>query len=326
MDNLSHFQTPVQTQVPESSCKVTASSECANLPSCAGVPAPQVISQALCSAGTAASSPNTAVYFHTEESTLFFLADGLIAVVPPVFGAVWYFGTTALFTLFLAVLSCTFFDCLGIRLFRKQWKLDPYCFLSGILYGLLLWPGVGILAVLTGAFCAMILAKQIFGGYGKNWLNPALVGFGVVLILQGPAPMGQGLWLVSGNIQGLFLETSLFFSLLGAGYLWFRRMANVPFALSFSVILLALGHFGGVFTPHFLGRIFFFSWFLASDPVTTATTPLGNLIWGILCALLCGGFWLLGDLTGGMVFSFCFMSFCIRSLRRWDWPIALHLS
>lgn len=220
---------------------------------CWGSPRRRSSSQALCSAGTAASSPNTAVYFHTEESTLFFLADGLIAVVPPVFGAVWYFGTTALFTLFLAVLSCTFFDCLGIRLFRKQWKLDPYCFLSGILYGLLLWPGVGILAVLTGAFCAMILAKQIFGGYGKNWLNPALVGFGVVLILAGPAPMGQGLWLspeYSGSILGNF--SLLLFA--GSRIFVVSRMANVPFALSFSVILLALGHFGGVFTAPFLGQ------------------------------------------------------------------------
>lgn len=265
-------------------------------------------------------------YFHTDDTTAFFLADVLVAMVPMVFGAIWYFHLQAAVLLAAATAACCLFDYLAGLLLRRQKRFDPSSLVTGLLYGLLLWPKVGAPTLLAGAFCATVLAKQAFGGFGKNPVNPALVGFGVVLLLAGPAPQAQGLWLVSGNTRGLFMETSVFFVALGAGYLLLRGLANFSFAISFCLALFGLSQLSGGLSLHIVPRVLLFSWFLASDPVTTATTRLGNVLWGLLCALASSAFLATGDLTGGMTISFCVMSVFVFALRRWDLPLALRLS
>jgi electron transport complex protein RnfD len=106
-----------------------------------------------------------------------------IALLPALGGAVWFFGLKALWLVLASVASCLVFDALGHLMFgRKPTPLDGSAVITGMLLAYNLPPGVPIwMPVVAGAF-AMIVVKQMFGGLGHNFINPALAARAFLMV------------------------------------------------------------------------------------------------------------------------------------------------
>ena len=224
---------------------------------------------------TISSSPHA----HSTTTTQTVMRDVLIALLPALIGSVYFFGLRALMVTLVSAAACVFFEW-G---YRKMMKLDNTTWdLSAVVTGVLLAfvcpPTIPYWMIVIGALFAIVLVKQLFGGIGKNFVNPALagrafmfswpvamatwvkVGFSNAAPLVGSADivtqatplsaMHQGYFdpalgtikdLFIGNVGGCIGETSAVLLLIGFVYLLVRKVisARIPVAYIATVAVLA---------------------------------------------------------------------------------------
>ena len=224
---------------------------------------------------TISSSPHA----HSSTTTMTVMRDVLIALLPALIGSVVFFGLRALMVTLVSAAACVFFEW-G---YRKMMKLDDTTWdLSAVVTGVLLAfvcpVTIPYWAIVLGALFAIVLVKQLFGGIGKNFVNPALagrafmfswpvamatwvkVGFSNAAPLVGSADivtqatplsaMHQGYFdpalgtikdLFIGNVGGCIGETSAVLLLIGFVYLLVRKVisAHIPVAYIATVAVLA---------------------------------------------------------------------------------------
>ena len=115
----------------------------------------------------------------------------LLALVPAAIAGVWFFGFYALVVMVVTMLFCVGAEALWCKLAGKPVMgtiADGSAAVTGLLLAMNLPPGVPLWVCLVGAFLAIWLGKQIFGGIGNNPFNPALVAR-VGLLIALPAIM-----------------------------------------------------------------------------------------------------------------------------------------
>ena len=223
---------------------------------------------------TISSSPHA----HSPVTTQTIMRDVLIALLPALAGSVYFFGLRSLMLTLVSAATCVFYEW-G---YRKIMKLDSTVWdLSAVVTGVLL---AFVCPVTTpywcigiGDFFAIIVVKQLFGGIGQNFVNPALaarafmfswpvimstwvkVGFeNATAILidtsvdavtaptplaamhQGSLPAESVLDLFIGNVGGCIGETSALLLLIGFAYLLLRKVisARIPLAFIGTVAVL----------------------------------------------------------------------------------------
>ncbi len=221
---------------------------------------------------TVSSSPHA----HSPVTTQTVMRDVLLALLPAMLGAFYFFGPRALMVTLVSVAACVFFEWA----YRKLLKLDSTVWdLSAVVTGVLLAfvcpPTIPYWIVILGDLFAIVIVKQLFGGIGQNFVNPALAGRAFMFswavhmstwvevgfrngmqILGTPdvitsatplASMHQGmlpevtLWdLFIGNIGGCIGETSALLLLIGFAYLLIRKVisARIPLAFMGTVAIL----------------------------------------------------------------------------------------
>jgi electron transport complex protein RnfD len=117
----------------------------------------------------------------------------VLALVPVTLFAVWAFGLAGLLTLATAVGSCLLTERLVCRWAGRPSTLGDWSVaITGLLYGLVLPPGLPLWMVAVGGAISVGLGKALFGGLGFNPFNPALVGRAV---LQAAFPVAMTTWL-----------------------------------------------------------------------------------------------------------------------------------
>ena len=220
------------------------------------------------------SSPHA----HSPITTQTIMRDVLIALCPALVGSVFFFGFRALLVTLVSAAACVFFEW-G---YRKIMKLDSTVYdMSAIVTGVLLAfvcpVTVPYWCIIIGDFFAIIVVKQLFGGIGKNFMNPALaarafmfswpvimstwvkVGFQnaagifstadavtaatpLAAMHQGAMPEASLLDMFLGNVGGCLGETSALLLLLGGVYLFIRKVISprIPLAFIGTVALLGL--------------------------------------------------------------------------------------
>ncbi len=104
----------------------------------------------------------------------------LLALVPPVAGGVYFFGWRSLAMVLAACGVGYVFEWIFCR--RRGEPVSEAVFVTGVLYALVLPPTVGWHVVLIGMAVAVILAKEVFGGFGRNIFNPAIAGRAFVYV------------------------------------------------------------------------------------------------------------------------------------------------
>jgi electron transport complex protein RnfD len=211
----------------------------------------------------------------TTKDTCRLMLDVIIALIPAIIVGVLQFGLYPLVLLLTGVCSAVFWEWGYRRLFKKEASIgDLSAVLTGLLLALTMPPTAPWWLPVIGTFFGIVVVKQLYGGIGKNFLNPWLAGRGVLLssyatimaswsvpnALSGTVdgvsmatPLaglyGDGLpayftakSMFMGFLPGCIGEISTFAILLGCAYLLWRNVISWRIPLSFvgTVALLTL--------------------------------------------------------------------------------------
>ena len=224
---------------------------------------------------TISSSPHV----HSPVTTRTIMRDVLIALLPALVASVFFFGFRALTVTMVSVLACVFFEWLWNKVMKKPSKVhDLSACVTGVLLAFVCPVTIPYWTIIIGAFFAIILVKQLFGGIGRNFVNPALAGRAFMFswpVLMSTwikvgfqnaasvtsnvdiataatplAAMHQGYFdpaagtildMFWGNVGGCLGETSAIALLIGFAYLLIRKVINcrIPLAYMATVAILA---------------------------------------------------------------------------------------
>ena len=222
---------------------------------------------------TISSSPHV----HSPVTTQTIMRDVLIALLPALIGSVYFFGFRALTVTLVSALAAFFFEKMYCRLMKQDDKTyDLSCLVTGVLLAFVCPPSIPYWMIIVGDAFAIILVKMLFGGIGKNIVNPALAGrafmfswpvamstwvkvgfengagiFSTVdavtaatplaAMHQGQLPADSIADAFLGNVGGCIGETSAILLLIGFAYLLYRKVitARIPLAYIGTVAVLS---------------------------------------------------------------------------------------
>lgn len=126
-----------------------------------------------------------------KDSTSSIMRDVCIALIPAMVASGILFGDRALALLVITVASSVCFEWLSRRLMHREQTISDFsAVVTGILLAFNLPAGIPLWMPIVGAFFAIVVVKQLFGGLGKNFLNPALAAR-VILSISFPAEMNN---------------------------------------------------------------------------------------------------------------------------------------
>ena len=148
---------------------------------------------------TISSSPHV----HSPITTQTIMRDVLIALAPALIGSVYFFGIRALVVTLISAAACVFFEWAYNKLTKTPCKVyDLSAVVTGVLLAFVCPVTIPYWCIIIGDFFAMIVVKAIFGGIGRNIVNPALAAR--AFMFSWPALMTN--WVVPGfgNQAGIF--------------------------------------------------------------------------------------------------------------------------
>ena len=126
----------------------------------------------------ASSSP----HIRSNESTRTIMMDVIIAMIPALIMSVFVFGFRTLALTLVSVAACVFWEWGYRKLLKKPQSIgDLSAVVTGMLLAFVCPPTLPYWMIIIGAFFAIVVVKQLFGGIGCNFMNPALVGRAVLL-------------------------------------------------------------------------------------------------------------------------------------------------
>ncbi len=277
-------------------------------------------------------------HIHSGRSTSAIMRDVLIALLPTTIVGTVIFGLRSLLVVAVCVASCVLLEALFNLITKKDQTVgDLSAAVTGLLLALNLPANIPIWQCIVGCVFAIILVKCLFGGIGRNPVNPAitarvfmLVSFGSMAKAAFPAgvdaasgatplaQIGQGtvpslLDLFIGKTGGAIGEVSAAALTVGFIYLLIRRVItwHIPVAYIGSVFLLSFALEGSATTALALilsGGLFIGAIFMATDYVTSPPTPLGKLVFGLGAGLLTFLIRYFGVYPEGVSFAILFMN------------------
>ncbi len=134
---------------------------------------------------------STAPHIRCPQSTRSIMTDVIIALAPATIVAIWYFGLNAAISVAVSTCSAVLFEFLWQKLTHKTVRIgDMSAAVTGLLVGLNMPGNAPWWLPLIGSFLAIILVKQLFGGIGDNFVNPALAAR-AILLASWPARMSS---------------------------------------------------------------------------------------------------------------------------------------
>ena len=214
---------------------------------------------------TISSSP----HMHSPVTTQTIMRDVLIALAPALIGSVCFFGIRALLVTLVSAAACVFFEWAWCKMRKVHCKIyDLSAVVTGVLLAFVCPPTIPYWMIILGDLFAIILVKMLFGGVGKNFVNPALAGrafmfswpvamstwikvgfenaapvFGSADVVTAATPlsfMHQGqlpnvtvLDAFFGNMGGCIGETSALLLLIGFVYLLWRKVLTLRIPLAY---------------------------------------------------------------------------------------------
>lgn len=279
-----------------------------------------------------------------------------IALLPASAFGVWNFGVSALVMLICTTASSVLTEYIYEKLMHKKITVNDFsAVVTGLLLGLNMpasapwWMGV-----LGGVF-AILIVKQLFGGLGQNFMNPALGARCFLLIsftsqmttfvydgVTGPTPLAQlksgetvdSMSMLLGRIPGTIGETSVIAIIIGAIFLILLGVIDLripgTYIVSFVIFVGIFGHFEnpniGFFDPQYItahlcgGGLMLGAWFMATDYVTSPITKRGQLVYGSLLGILTGLFRLFGGSAEGVSYAIIISNLLVPLIERVTLP------
>jgi electron transport complex protein RnfD len=302
----------------------------------------------------AGSSP----HIKSGESTQRIMRDVIIALIPAIMASVYYFKIQAAMLILVTVVACLLSEYVWNIIVKKTNTIsDLSAVVTGILLAFNLSPAVPIWIAAIGGFFAIIIVKQLFGGLGHNFINPALAarafmmaswpvqmttwrlpGWDAVssatplaLLKKGREAMGMLppiSELFVGNVGGTIGETSILALLIGAAYLLYRKVITLELPLAFiGTVGLMTWMFSGetLFTGKFIyhilsGGLILGAFYMATDYTTSPVTFKGRIIMGVGCGLITSIIRLFGGYPEGVSYSILLMNLVVPMIDRYMIP------
>ncbi len=294
-------------------------------------------------------------HFHAPETTRSLMFNVIIGLMPTVIASAILFGWQTLLVTAVTVAACVFFEWGWCKLMKKA---SPIADLSAVVTGIILAMNLpspdpksassiafSLFMAVIGAFIAIVVAKQLFGGIGMNFANPALVGR-IVLFVGFASAMNKWIY-PSAAVDQLTSATplavadkstlSIFDLLLGVhggcmgevciaaiilGFVWLVLTRTISPAIPVSYIgtvflcyLLAGDGLRGSLIGILSGGLFFGAVFMATDYVTSPLTLRGKLFYGLCLGLLTFCIRRFGSLTEGVSYSILFMNLWVQFIN-----------
>jgi electron transport complex protein RnfD len=259
----------------------------------------------------------------------------IIALMPSVVASAIYFGGRAIFLVALCVVFSVLTEYFCRKLMKRPQTIgDLSACVTGILLALNLPVTIPIGEAVIGCIVAVAVVKQLFGGIGQNFANPAITAR-IVLMLSFTADMTtwavpkyyQGTELVTGatplvsgdasyidlflgNVGGCIGETSALALLIGGIFLIVMRVITptTPVAFIGTVALLTFVTGGDVLYQILSGGLMLGAFFMATDYSTTPITEKGRLVFGIGCGIITFVIRNYGGYPEGVSFSILLMN------------------
>lgn len=278
--------------------------------------------------------------------------DVLIAMLPAAAFGVYQFGFHALLILVETMAVCVISE----YVYEKGMGLpitisDGSALVTGMILALNMPPDIPVWMPAIGGVFAIIIVKQLYGGLGQNFMNPALAGRCFLMIsfagrmtnytydtFTGATPLAvlrEGgsvdvLQMVVGNTAGMIGETSAIAILIGAAYLLWRGVIDLKipgtYLVTFVIFMLLFGGHG--FDGGYLaaqltgGGLMLGAWFMATDYVTSPITPAGQSVYGVVLGILTGIFRCFGASPEGVSYAIIFSNLLVPLIERFTIPLA----
>ena len=278
--------------------------------------------------------------------------DVLIAMLPAAAFGVYQFGFHALLVLIETMAVCVISEYVFEKaLGRPVTIADGSALVTGMILALNMPPDIPVWMPALGGVFAIIIVKQLYGGLGQNFMNPALAARCFLLIsftgkmttftldgVSGATPLavlksGGSVDVAAmflGRIPGTIGEVSVVALLIGAVYMLVKKVITIripaAYILTFSVFVLLFGGHG--FDLNYLaahlcgGGLIFGAFFMATDYVTSPLTPNGQIVFGVLLGCLTGLFRLFGGSAEGVSYAIILSNIVVPLIEKVTLPTA----
>ena len=289
-------------------------------------------------------------HLHTGVTTQVIMRDVLIALLPAVVASVVFFGLRALLVEVLCVAVCILCEWAFEKICKRPVTVsDLSAAVTGLLLALNLPVGIPLWQAAFGSFVAIVLVKQMFGGIGYNFANPAITARIIMLVafsgtmttwvvpnlvdaVSSSTPLailkaGEGelpslVEMFLGARGGSMGETSCLALLIGGIYLIARKVItwHTPVAFIGTVVVLSLLLGQNALYQMMAGGLFIGAFFMATDYTTSPPTPAGKLIFGVGCGLITTAIRVWGNYPEGVSFSILLMNVLNPYICKWTQP------
>ena len=296
-------------------------------------------------------------HVRSKESVQSIMRDVIIALTPATLVGIFFFGLNSLLLVLVSIASAVFFEWAYQKVMKKTVTItDLSAVVTGLLLAMNLPPSTPLWMATSGSAFAIIIAKQLFGGLGQNFINPALAGRAFLLIsyptdmTTWSAPVGFGADAVSvatplsylkdgvlpdeslfqlfiGQVSGCIGEVSAVALIAGGIYLIVRHVISwripviyigVVFILS---MLLGRDGLGNVAVYELLvGGLMLGAFFMATDYASSPITTTGQIIYAVGCGLMTVLIRTFGGYPEGVSFAILIMNLFVPLIERFTEP------
>lgn len=293
---------------------------------------------------TVSSAPH--IVSNTDTTRIMLMV--LIALAPSFVMSIYIFGPRVIALTLVCLVSCMFFEWAYNKLMKKPQTVgDLSAAVTGVLIAFNVPSGLPYWIAIVGCFVAIIIVKQLYGGIGKNLVNPAITARIVLFIAfatemttwpvpftgadaqTGATPLGilaegggelpSNMDMFMGYIGGSMGEVSALMLLIGGLFLIWRKIISpiIPACFIGTVFVFALIYYAATGDGNALqmavfhvlaGGVMLGAFFMATDYVTTPILPMGKVIFGIGCGVITMLIRLYGQYPEGVSFSILLMN------------------
>lgn len=275
-----------------------------------------------------------APHVRSKTNTQSIMLDVIIAMTPALIASTIIFGWRALVMVAVCVVSCVLFEFLFQKLCKREITVgDLSAVVTGMLLAFNLPVRTPIWQAVFGCLVAIVAVKQLFGGIGRNFANPAITARIVMLISfagsmtnfataadatssatpltqMGTEAMPSLIDLFLGNHGGSLGETCALALIIGFVYLLVRRVitwhTTVVFVGTVALFTLCLGQ--NPFEHVLSGGLLLGAIFMATDYSTTPSTKWGKVIFGLGCGIITVLIRVFGGYPEGVSFAILLMN------------------
>lgn len=292
------------------------------------------------------------------------MADVAIAMYPALLFGAFIFGYRALLVTVVTVAACVLTEYFYEKGMKRPITIGDFsAVVTGMILALNMPVNIPLWMPILGGVFAILVVKQVFGGLGQNWMNPALaarcfllisftskmtdftskaLGFDAMSSATPLAALKAGtLFSASykyslfdmflGYIPGTIGEVSVAALLIGAAYLVYKKVITLRIPL---IYIATVAVFAFIFGEHnlnyvlahiFGGGLIFGAFFMATDYASSPLTPMGQVVYAVFIGLLTGLFRIFGASAEGVSYAIIIGNIVVPLIEKYTLPIAFGL-